>query len=150
MAYSQQFPVDAKQVMVVGTGGESREKAEYENGAATGMPERYSSGAAICRLSGVAVSVGGAGLDGVAVTTTTPMETVPAGTVFRASGDVVLTMRANARLVGRGDQARALGDLQASIFIETLEPVGDLSELLSKTPAPAAKPESKASESRAS
>lgn len=146
MAYSLSFPIDPKEVLVVGTGGDSRERSEYRDGEATGRPLLHSNGSSIRGLSGVSVSVSGQGLDGAVVTTTTPIESVPAGTIFRASGEVKLTVRADARVVGRGSDARARGDVVAQLFVEQIEPVGDVNDLLAKGPASSAK----SSESRAS
>lgn len=121
------LPVPADQILVIGTGGGSRTRAVYKDGAATGdVVER--DGAAVHRLSGVAVSVAGAGLDGCVVETSTPLETVPAGTVFRVEGNAELAIRADAR-AGFGDRGPR-GVLGITVYVQTLTPVGSVESLL--------------------
>lgn len=130
MAFSYTLPVTPSEVLVIGTGGEAREVQEWRDGQQTGKPRLHDNGGAIKALSGVSVSVSGQGLDGASVTTTTPLEGIPAGKIFRASGEVSVTVRADARIVGRGTDQRARGEVVATVFIEQLEPVGDVNELV--------------------
>jgi hypothetical protein len=120
-------PVPPESLMVIGTGGGSRTRAVYHDGAATGaVIER--DGAAVHRLSGVAVSIAGIGLDGAVVETLTPLESVPAGTVFRVEGSAEVAVRADAR-AGFGDRGPR-GVLVVTVYAQTLTPVGDVTQLL--------------------
>lgn len=117
------LPIPADQILVIGTGGGGRTRAVYKDGAATGdVVER--DGAAVHRLSGVAVSVAGAGLDGCVVETSTPLETVPPLTVFKVEGNAELAIRADAR-AGFGDRGPR-GVLALTLFVQTLTPVGSV------------------------
>ncbi len=120
-------PVPVEQLMVIGTGGGSRTRAVYRDGAATGEVVQRD-GAAVHRLTGVAVSVAGVGLDGATVETTTPLEEVPAGTVWRVEGSAELSVRADARpgFADRGPR----GVLTVTVFAQTLTPVGNIDQLL--------------------
>jgi len=128
--YELKLPVPSETVLVIGTGGESRELQEWVGGVATGKPVMHSNGGAIRSLSGVSVSVAGQGLDGAEVSTTTPLDGVAAGAIYRASGEVTVTARADAKITGRGADQRARGQVTARVFIETLEPVGDVNSFL--------------------
>lgn len=128
--FELKLPVPADSVLVIGTGGEAREMQEWSGGVATGKPQLHSNGGALRALSGVSVSVAGQGLDGAEVSTTTPLDAIPAGALYRASGEVTVTARADARITGRGADQRARGQVTARVFIETLEPVGDVNSLL--------------------
>jgi len=120
-------PVPSELLLVIGTGGGGRTRTVYRDGAATEeLVQR--DGAAVHRLSGVAVSVAGVGLDGAMIETTTPLETVNAGTVFRVEGVAELTVRADAR-PGFGDRGPR-GVLAVSVYAQTLTPVGSVDQLL--------------------
>lgn len=133
--FELKLPVPAESVVVVGTGGESREMQEWAGGVATGKPQLHSNGSALRALSGVSVSVAGQGLDGAEVSTTTPLDGIAAGAIYKASGEVTVTARADAKITGRGAEQRARGQVTARVFIETLEPVGDINALLKSAPA---------------
>lgn len=125
------LPVDAASVVVIGTGGEARTRKEYRGGEATGaMIQR--DGADVHRLTGVAVSIGGVGLDGASVETTTGLESVGAGTVFKAEGVVEVSVRADAK-PGFGDRGPR-GVLVPSVYVQRLVPAGSITELLAKDP----------------
>src|SRR5699024_11575167 len=79
--YEVKLPVPSDSVLIIGTGGESREQKEWAGGVATDNPILHSNGSSIRRLSGVSVSVAGQGLDGAEVSTTTPLDNVPEGAV---------------------------------------------------------------------
>lgn len=120
-------PVAADSLMVIGTGGGGRTRAVYRDGAVTeDVVQR--DGSAVHRLSGVAVSVAGIGLDGAVLETTTPLETVPAGTIFRVEGVAELSVRADAR-PGFGDRGPR-GVLTVTVYAQTLTPVGTVDQLL--------------------
>ncbi len=87
------------------------------------------------RLSGFAVSVNGVGLDGVTVETSTPLPEVPAGTIFKADGEVELTIRADAR-AGFGAGATPRGVLSFGIYIQNLLAAGNAADLLRSAPQP--------------
>lgn len=122
------IPIDPEQAMVIATGGVGKARQEYRDGQATGQAlER--DGAAIWRLTGVAVSVAGQGLDGATVETATPLEEVPAGTIFAATGNCELTVRATAT-PGFGPNATPRGQLAVTVWVETLTPVASVDDLL--------------------
>lgn len=130
MASSAKFGTVPSEVLVVATGGSARERAEYVDGERTGEPVMRG-GAAVRRLTGMAVSVGGLGLDGAVVDTTTPLEEVEAGTIYRAEGEAEIAVRADAKAGFKaGDKPRA--DLNFTVFIERLVPVGSAMDLLRK------------------
>jgi hypothetical protein len=121
------IPVPEDAVLVISGGGSGRTRAVYRDGAATDeLVQR--DGAAVYRLSGVAVSVAGTGLDGAVVETTTPLETVAPGTVFRVEGNTELAVRADAR-PGFGDRGPR-GVLTVTVYAQTLTPVGSVIDLL--------------------
>lgn len=124
--------VPADQVMVIATGGEARTRLAYRDGQQTGETVQRDGGD-VRRLSGVSVSVGGRGLDGATVETATPLDEVPAGTIYRADGTVELTVRAEGRSGFRGGDPR--GVLIVSLYIERLTPVGNAADLLRAVPA---------------
>jgi hypothetical protein len=120
-------PVPVDQLLVIGTGGGGRTKAVFKDGAVTDeLVQR--DGAAVHRLTGVAVSVGGVGLDGASLETTTPLEAVTAGTVFRAEGSAELSVRADARPGFRDRGPR--GFLVLNVYAQTLTAVGSVEQLL--------------------
>lgn len=129
------FRTDPATVLLFGTGGEGRERAEWRDGQRTGEVITRD-GATVRRLSGVAVSVGGLGLDGAVVETTTPIDEVPAGAVFRASGVCEVSVRAEAQ-AGIGKDAPPRASLSITVFIERLEPVGSVADLVNGKAAPA-------------
>lgn len=126
------IPCRSEDVLIIGTGGAGRERPEWRDGERTGEPVRRD-GAAVHRLSGVSVSLGGVGLDGATVETTTPLESVEAGTIFRAAGVVEVAARAEAK-PGYGQDARPRGVQVITVFVERLEPAGDITTLLRATP----------------
>ncbi|MEW5813082.1 MAG: hypothetical protein AB1925_26985 [Actinomycetota bacterium] len=120
-------PVPSDLLLVIGTGGGGRTRAVYRDGAKTDeVVER--DGAAVHRLTGVAVSVAGVGLDGAMLETTSPLQTVEAGTIYRVEGIAELTVRADAR-PGFGDRS-ARGVLAVTVYAQTLTPVGSVDQLL--------------------
>lgn len=129
------LPVDPSSVLVVGTGGDSRPRRAYLNGEPSDDPV-LRNGAAVQRLSGVAVSIAGVGVDGATLETTTPLESVVAGTIFRAEGAVECMVRADAK-PGFGDRGPR-GVLAVTVFVERLVPVGSAADLL-RQPVAAAK-----------
>jgi len=50
--------------------------------------------------------------------------------VFRASGEVMVNVRGKAEIKGRGADQRARAEVTIRVFVETLEPVGDVNSLL--------------------
>lgn len=121
------LPVTADQLLVIGTGGGSRTRAVFKDGAATDqVVER--DGAAVHRLSGVAVSIAGVGLDGAVLETTTPLESVGAGVVYRAEGHCEVAIRGDAR-PGFGDRGPR-ATLSVTVFAQQLNPVGSVESLL--------------------
>lgn len=126
--------LDAGQVLAIGTGGGGRAQRVYRDGAATDEPVLVD-GAQLHKLTGLAVSVGGVGLDGADVQTTTPLESVPAGTIFRAEGRCTLSVRADAK-PGWGDRGPR-GLLVVTVYIQRLEAVGSVNDLLRPAPATA-------------
>lgn len=113
-------PLDPSTLLLISTGGEGRERPEFKDGARTGAPVMRN-GAAVRRVSGIAVSLAGQGLDGIAVDTSTPLDAIPAGTVLRAEGEAELSIRADAKPGFNGGAPR--GELQVSLFVERLAPV---------------------------
>ena len=121
-------PIDAKQTLILGTGGGGRERAEYVKGAATGAP-MLRNGSTLYRLSGVAVSVAGVGMDGVTVETATQLPAIEAGMVFACEGTVELTVGAKAEAgFQKGDAPRA--SLTVSLYVERLVPKGSAFQAL--------------------
>lgn len=119
--------VDPSTVLLIGTGGTSKTRAAYENGVKTEANVQRG-GADVHRLTGVAVSVNGVGLDGAVVETSTPLENVPAGGLFRAEGLAEVSVRAEGRQGFSGGSPR--GVLAVTVFVERLVPVGNANELL--------------------
>lgn len=122
-------------VLAVGTGGVTRQRKSYVNGAASDEPV-LRNGAAVRRVAGLAISIDGVGLDGATVETTTPLETVEAGTIFKAEGEIEVSVRADARPGFNGGGPR--GVLAVSVFIERLVPVGSAADLM-RSPSTATK-----------
>lgn len=122
------LPVPAASVLVIGTGGTGRTRAVYADGVRTDAVRTDAAGNALHTLSGVAVSVNGVGMDGATVETTTPIETVTAGTIFRAEGIVTVGVRAGAKPGFKsGDAPRGVLDL--SVFVERLTPIASAHDL---------------------
>ncbi len=120
-------PVPSELLLVIGTGGGGRTRTVYRDGAKTDeLVER--DGSAIHRLTGVAVSVAGVGLDGAVLETCSELPIVQAGTIFRVEGTAELTVRADAR-PGFGDRG-ARGVLAVTVYAQTLTPVGSVDQLL--------------------
>lgn len=124
-------PVVAESCQLIGTGGVVRQRVNYVNGERSDEPFTRN-GAAVHKVSsGLVVSLGGVGLDGASVETTTPLEEIVAGTIFRPEGVVELSIRAEVR-PGFGDGGpRAV--LMPTVFIETLTPLGSVTELLGRS-----------------
>lgn len=123
-------------VLIVGIGGVARQRKSYVNGAASDDPP-LRNGAAVQRVSGMAVSIDGVGLDGATIDTSTPLGDVTAGTIFRAEGEVEVQIRADARAGFNGGAPR--GVLAVSVYVERLVPVGSAADLLRTASAPASK-----------
>jgi hypothetical protein len=123
-------PVVADSCQLVGTGGIVRKRVAYVNGERSDEPFTRN-GAAVHKISsGLVISLAGIGLDGAAVETTTPLEEIVAGTIFRPEGIVELSVRAEVR-PGFGDGGpRAV--LIPTVFVETLTPLGSVTELLAR------------------
>ncbi|WP_006247649.1 hypothetical protein [Mycolicibacterium tusciae] len=119
--------LDPTQVLAFGTGGGARAQSVYRDGAATDEPVLVDD-AQLYKVTGLAVSVGGRGLDGAEVRTTTPLETVPAGVLFQAEGRCTLSVRADAR-AGWGNRGPR-GVLAVTVYIQTLKPVGSVTDIL--------------------
>lgn len=119
--------VDPSTVLLIGTGGTARTRAQYENGVKTDTNVQRG-GVDVHRLTGVAVSVGGTGLDGATVETASPLENVQPGSIFKAEGLTEVSVRAEGR-AGCGDGAPR-GVLAVTVFIERLVPVGNANDLL--------------------
>lgn len=125
----------ASDVLALGTGGFARQRKMYVNGAASEDPV-LRNGAAVHRVTGLGVSVGGVGLDGADVSTTTPLGQVEAGTIFKAEGEVEVSVRAESRMGFNGGAPR--GVLAVSVFIERLVPVGSVNDLVRQASSPSA------------
>lgn len=123
--------VDPASVLLIGTGGTSRTRAAYENGVKTDTNIQRG-GVDVHRLTGVAISVNGMGLDGAVVETATPLENVPAGGIFRAEGIAEVAVRAEGRQGFGGGSPR--GVLSVTVFVERLVPAGNATDVL-RTPA---------------
>lgn len=119
--------IDASQVIAFGIGGGGRAQRVYRDGTATDEPVLVD-GAQLHKLNGLAVSVGGRGLDGAQVHTSTPLDTIDAGVLFKAEGRCTLSVRADAR-PGWGDRGPR-GVLAVTVYIQTLTPVGSVTDLL--------------------
>jgi hypothetical protein len=126
------LPVDPGSLLLIGTGGTSRTRAAYENGVKTDTNVQRA-GSDVHRLTGVGVSVNGTGLDGAVVETATPLENVPAGSIFRAEGVAEVSVRAEGRQGFSGGAPR--GVLAITVFVERMVPVGNANSLLRSTPA---------------
>lgn len=125
--------VDPASVLLIGTGGTSRTRVAYENGVKTDANVQRG-GVDVHRLTGVAVSVNGLGLDGAVVETATPLENVPAGGIFRAEGIAEVAVRAEGRQGFGAGSPR--GVLSVTVFVERVVPAGNATDVLR---APAAK-----------
>lgn len=128
--------VDPTTVLLIGTGGTARTRAQYENGVKTDTNVQRG-GVDVHRLTGVAVSVGGTGLDGATVETATPLENVQAGSIFKAEGLTEVSVRAEGRSGFGSGSPR--GVLAVTVFIERLVPVGNANDLL-RAGAPSRRP----------
>jgi hypothetical protein len=104
----------------------------YENGVKTDANVQRG-GVDVHRLTGVAVSVNGTGIDGATVETGTPLEDVPAGSIFRAEGVAEMSVRAEGRN-GFGN-GTARGVLSVNVYVERLVPVGNANDVLRPRPA---------------
>lgn len=127
-ASSATVRVDPAKIVLVGTGGVGRERASYVEGKRQDSPMTWENGAAIRRLSGLAVSVDGVGYDAADVESTTPLDEVAAGTIFQAEGHAELRFRAEGR-PGFGDGGPR-GVLRTTIFVERLVPRASIADLL--------------------
>lgn len=125
--------VDPKTVLLIGTGGTARTRAHYENGVKTETNVQRN-GVDVHRLTGVAVSVNGAGLDGATVETGTPLENVQAGSIFKAEGLTEVSVRSEGRAGFAGGSPR--GVLAVTVFVERLVPVGNANDVIRSTAAP--------------
>ncbi|MCH9668461.1 MAG: hypothetical protein K0U78_00925 [Actinomycetia bacterium] len=125
--------VDPDSVLLISTGGTARTRVQYENGVKTDSNIQRS-GADVHRLTGVAVSVNGNGLDGATVETATPLAEIKAGSIFKAEGLVEVQIRAEGR-AGFGDGAPR-GVLATTVFVERLIPVGNATDVI-RTASPA-------------
>ncbi|AAS03181.1 hypothetical protein AFC81_07805 [Mycobacterium avium subsp. paratuberculosis] len=123
--------VDPASVLLLGTGGTSRTRAAYENGVKTEANVQRG-GVDVHRLTGVAVSVSGTGLDGAVVETSTPLENVPAGAIFRAEGAAEVSVRAEGRQGFGGGSPR--GVLAVTVFVERLVPIGNANDVVRSSP----------------
>jgi len=112
------------------TGGVAQVRAEYADGKRTGESMKRN-GVDLRRVTGLAVSYGNQGLDGATIETTTPLEEVQVGTIFRAEGECEINVRADASPGFNGGSPRAW--LELSVFVEKLVPVGNVSEILTKS-----------------
>jgi hypothetical protein len=119
--------LDPSQVLAFGTGGGARAQRVYRDGTATDEPVLVDD-AQLHKVTGLAVSVGGRGLDGAEVQTTTPLDTVPAGMLFQAEGRCTLSVRADAR-PGWGNRGPR-GVLAVTVYIQRLNPVGSVTDIL--------------------
>jgi hypothetical protein len=122
--------VDPSTVLLIGTGGTARTRAQYENGVKTDINVQRD-GVDLHRLTGVAVSVNGTGLDGATVETATPLENVQAGSIFKAEGLTEVSVRAEGRS-GFGDGSPR-GVLAVTVFVERLVPVGNANDVIRAT-----------------
>lgn len=128
-----EIPARSEELLLVGTGGTVRTRAEFRDGQRTGETMKRG-GADVHRLTGLAVSLAGVGLDGATVETASPLDEVPAGQIFRAEGEVSVAVRADAR-PGFGDSGPR-GVLGITVWVERLTPVGDVAALLTKSAPP--------------
>lgn len=119
--------IDPTQVLAFGIGGGVRAQRVYRDGTATDEPVLVDD-AQLHKVTGLAVSVAGRGLDGCEVQTTTPLEMVPAGVLFQAEGRCTLSVRADAR-PGWGNRGPR-GVLVVTVYIQTLKPVGSVNDIL--------------------
>lgn len=131
------IPVDAKELIVVGTGGTSKTKPSYVDGKRSDTPAQRD-GADLHKLTGIAVSIGGQGVDGATVETLTPLENVESGAIFAAEGKAEVALRADGR-PGFGDGGPR-GVLAVTVYIERLKPVGNVSDLLRTKPSQSSNP----------
>lgn len=127
--------VPCAEVTVLATGGVATPRAQFIAGERTGETVKFN-GAEVRRVTGLAVSIDGRGLDGAVVETTTVLDEVAAGTVFRAEGETTVTVRAEAQAGFGGGAPRA--SLVTTVFVERLVPVGNVSELLRASARPTA------------
>lgn len=126
---------DPATVVAFGTGGDARTRSAWIDGKRSDQAVQRE-GAEVRRLSGLAVSIGGVGLDGATVETLTPLDAVPAGTIFRAEGVVEVSVRAEGR-PGYGDDAAPRGVLAVTVFIERLAAVATAADLVAAQSASA-------------
>src|SRR5699024_362087 len=121
------IPATPDDLEIFAIGGSGMVRAEWLDGEKTGK-NLQRNGADLRRVTGLAVSLRGQGLDGATVETTTALEEVPSGTIFKGQGEVEVRVRADAQ-AGFGNGAPR-GDLNVTVFVERLEPVGKVSDLL--------------------
>lgn len=131
------LPIKAEELTLIGTGGSARTRAVYVDGQRTGETVKTAGGSDVHRLTGMAVSLSGHGLDGAQVETGTPMDDVPAGAIFRVEGECSVTVRAEGRAGFGGGGPR--GVLTVRVFAERLVPVGNVADLARQAPRPAQK-----------
>ncbi|SHS67846.1 Uncharacterised protein [Mycobacteroides abscessus subsp. abscessus] len=122
------LPLDPAKLFLFGTGGVGRAQRVYRDGTATEEPVLVDGGT-LRKLTGLAGSYDGNALEGADFRSVTPMDSVPAGTVFKAAGRCTLSVRADAKS-GFGPNARPRGVLALTVYIERLEPVGSVNDLV--------------------
>lgn len=124
----EDLPLDPSRLFLFGTGGVVRAQRVYRDGVATDEPVLVDGGT-LQKLTGIAGSYDGNALEGADFRSVTPMESVPAGTVFKAAGRCTLSVRADAKS-GFGPNARPRGVLALTVYVERLEPVGSVNDLV--------------------
>lgn len=125
--------VDPETVLLISTGGTARTRVQYENGVKTDANVQRG-GVDVHRLTGVAVSVNGTGLDGATVETATPLGEIKAGSIFKAEGVAEVQVRAEGRAAFGDGGPR--GVLAMTVFVERLVPVGNATDVI-RAAAPA-------------
>lgn len=109
-------------------GGQVSDVKDYKEGKEAGLKLR--DGHPLRRVPGVTAVMDGVPLDGFMVQTTAVVDDIPDGSLLAASGVVEVTIRGEARAGFAGGAPRA--NLTGSVFVENIEPVGNVANLLAQ------------------
>lgn len=122
MASDLVLGLNPRDLMLVGTGGGAAVRNEWADGKPSETP-MVRNGGALRRLSGIAVALNGVGLDGATIESTTPLDKIESGVVFRAEGECELRVWAAAKKNERS--GKLFAELNTTLFVERLVPVGN-------------------------
>lgn len=127
--------INVNDLMLIGTGGGGVVKNKWADGKRTEELESRNGGP-VRNLSGISASLNGVGLDNIGIATSTPLERVEAGMLFRAEGEAELRVWPTVS----GGKDRAFAELNGTLYVERLVPLGNAFDAARKHAARAAQP----------